>query len=161
MRRGRKNSHKKGCGKTVKKMIQFFENSEIETQNKDLKTVELTKTCIQGHKKLDLSSNNEACYEISSKISSKHHPWSPKNTSRRDQLEYTISDLIETNKGSYCASYGAWAGFRDESSGLYPHPQTGLNFSKTPTNLEIPDERINHVASVSSKTQKDTKPIKN
>ena len=41
------------------------------------------------------------------------------------------------------------------------YPQTGSNFSKIPTNLEIPDERINYVASVSSKTQKDTKPIKN
>ena len=66
MRRGRQNSHKKGCGKTVKKLIQFFEYGEIETHNKDLKTAEsIPKLVFKDTKKLDLSSNNEVCYEIS------------------------------------------------------------------------------------------------
>ena len=121
------------------------------------------KLVFKDAKKLDLSSNNEACYEISSKIPSKNHLWSSKNPSCRDQLKDSISDLIETHEdsdGSAFESDGSAFDSSDESSGWKTHPQTGSNFSKIPTNSEIP-EIIKNVASVSSKTQKDTKPIKN
>ena len=118
----------------------------------DANEPEWTKNCIQERNKLDLSPNNEAFYEIASKMSSKKSSIeSSKNRcheSRRRRRDKSSRRVCRSRSSS------------DESS---PHryPKTGSNFSKIPTNLEIPDERINNLASVSSKTQKDTKPIKN
>ena len=65
------------------KIDSIFENCEIDTHTKDLKTAEsITKLVFKDAKK---SLIDEICYEISSTIPSKNHPRSPKNPPRRDQ----------------------------------------------------------------------------
>ena len=148
--------------------VRKTEYDENEIQIRDLKTVESTKSRIQRRNKVDLQMNNEACSEIPSS----------KRSSIESSKNPSCPDLIICHEFSRSSDEdnGTSTPKRDEDSDedsdegrvrcrrrrrWSPHPQAGSNFSKIPTNLEIPDERINYVASVSSKTQKDTKPIKN
>ena len=72
-------------------------------------------------------------------------------------LDHRPDKLWPTN-GENMSSYDFRDGFPDSSYVRRPH--TGSNISKPPTLSEIP-KIINPAAWVSSKTQEDTKPIKN
>ena len=148
--------------------VRKTEYDENATQIRDLKRVESTKTRIQRRNKVDLQLNNEACFEIpSSKRSSIE---SSKNPSCPDLIVcHELSRSSDEDNGTSTPKRDDDSDEDSEEKSVRRrrrrrwclYPQAGSNFSKIPTNLEIPDERINNVASVSSKTQKDTKPIKN
>ena len=92
---------------------------------------------------------------------------------RSSSIKSVISIHTETNSDHYNlasnTSYGDYGDYSCEYSCVYGDysytkkkrlPNTGSNFSKTPILFEIP-KILNPAAWVSSKTQKDTKPIKN
>jgi len=92
---------------------------------------------------------------------------------RSSSIKSVISIHTETNSDHYNlasnTSYGDYGDYSCEYSCDYWDysytkkkrlPNTGSNFSKTPILFEIP-KILNPAAWVSSKTQKDTKPIKN
>ena len=88
---------------------------------------------------------------------------------RSSSIKSVISIHTETNSDHYnLASNTSYGDYGDYSCDyvVYSYtkkkrlPNTGSNFSKTPILFEIP-KILNPAAWVSSKTQKDTKPIKN
>ena len=89
---------------------------------------------------------------------------------RSSSIKSVISIHTETNSDNYNlasnTSYDDYGDYSCEYSCDYFDtkkkrlPNTGSNFSKTPILFEIP-KILNPAAWVSSKTQKDTKPIKN
>ena len=88
---------------------------------------------------------------------------------RSSSIKSVISIHTETNSDNYnLASNTSYSDYGDYSCDYFDYgdtkkkrlPNTGSNFSKTPILFEIP-KILNPAAWVSSKTQKDTKPIKN
>ena len=129
-------------------------SKSISSPKNDCDISAITEIDVQPVKKQDSTTPEPTKSECSSITSS-----------RRTDSEYSISDSENNTKWplvifakSSCDDeiYGSWISLSSQRR----YPGAGSNFSKNPILYEIPTA-LNPAGWVSSKTQKDTRPIKN